>query len=68
MFNQYQSINAVQLGIEGEPIRVLILESGWATSPDMYHIIEEHGDREQSDYFFLSEEQITERYGIKLEK
>jgi hypothetical protein len=68
MFNQYQSINAVQIGIAGEPIRVLILESGWNTNPAMYHIIEEHGDQEQSDYRFLSEEQITERYGIKLEK
>ena len=64
MFDRFKSIEAVQLGISGEPIRVLILESGWKTSPAMYHVLEEHGDREQTDYYFLSAEQISTRYGV----
>lgn len=68
MFNQYQSIEAIQIGIKGEPIRVLIIESGWKTEPVWYHVIEEHGDSEHSDYKFLSEEQIFESYSIRLKK
>jgi hypothetical protein len=68
MFDQFESIEAVQLGISEEPIRVLILESGWKTSPAMYHVLEEHGDREQTDYHFLSADQISTRYGVNYPK
>jgi hypothetical protein len=68
MFDRHQSIEAIQLGINGEPIRVLIIESGWKAEPAMYHVIEEHGDREQSDYKFLSSKQIFDRYAVTLER
>jgi hypothetical protein len=49
------------LGVNDEPIAVRILESGWR---NMYHVITEYGDYEESVYSHLSKEELLEKYPI----
>lgn len=49
----------------GEPIGIHIIKSGWR-NPTMYHVLIEFGDMEQTDYHFLSNEQIEEKFAIQL--
>jgi len=51
--------------INGEPIGIHIIKSGWR-NPDLYHVIIEHGDTEQQDYLILSKEHLLEQLGISL--
>lgn len=49
-----------------EPWAIRIIKSGW-TKPQMYHVIFETGDYEQSDYLGLKTEiEIKEKWGIEL--
>lgn len=49
-----------------DPICIKIIPSGWDYGYSTYHVIIEYGDMENSDYHFLSSDQIKEKYGIDL--
>jgi hypothetical protein len=49
----------------GEPIGIHIIKSGWRF-PDMYHVLIEYGDFEQTDYQLLTREQIEGKYNLIL--
>lgn len=49
---------------EDEPIQFHIIKSGWG-NPQMFHVLFEFGDYEQTDYHFMSKEQIKERFDIE---
>jgi hypothetical protein len=51
------------LGVDGEPIAVRILESGWREQGrPMYHVLTEYGDYEETSYSHLTEEQLLDRF------
>jgi hypothetical protein len=49
-----------------DPICIKIIPSGWDYGYPTYHVIIEYGDMDNSDYHFLSSDQIKEKYGIDL--
>lgn len=55
----------VNVIVEEDPIQLHIIWSGWS-KPQMYHVIVEYGDYEQSEYFFLDAEQIKDRFQIDI--
>jgi len=51
------------LGVEGEPIAVRILESGWRDQgKPMYHILTEFGDYEETSYSHATQEQLLDLF------
>jgi len=53
--------------IKDEPIQMHIVKSGWG-KPQMYHVLVEFGDMEQTDYHFMSKEQIKERWELEFDE
>jgi hypothetical protein len=50
--------------IKDEPIQIHIIKSGWS-KPQMFHVLVEFGDIEQTDYHFMTKEQIKERWDLE---
>lgn len=62
-FNVSPTMNLV-VGINGEPIAIHLIKSGWS-NPQTYHVIVEFGDMEQTDYSgVLTMEQIEDKFGF----
>jgi hypothetical protein len=53
--------------IKDEPFQMHIVKSGWG-KPQMYHVLVEFGDMEQTDYHFMSKEQIKKRWGLEFDE
>ena len=51
-------------GTTDEPMQFHIIKSGWG-NPQMFHVLIEFGDMEQTDYHFMSKEQIKESFDIE---
>lgn len=49
-----------------EPISVRFLKSGWNYGYPAYHVIIEYGDYEQTDYRFMSADEIKESFGFDI--
>jgi hypothetical protein len=49
-----------------EPIGVRFLKSGWNYGYPTYHVIIEYGDMEQTDYLFMSADQIKESFDFDI--
>jgi len=47
-----------------EPIAVYYIKSGWDHGYPMYHVIIEYGDFEQTDYLYMSEEDLCKRFDV----
>ena len=52
-------------GVEGEPIGITIVPSGWV-NPQMYHVIVEFGDSDDWNTHFMTADQILQRFGIEV--
>lgn len=49
-----------------EPMQIHVVKSGWSR-PQMYHVLVEFGDMEQTDYHFMDSDQIKERFGVEVD-
>jgi hypothetical protein len=55
---------SLQLSYEDEPYVVRFVLSGWS-QPKLYHVIQEYGDMDQSEYAgLMTSEQIKEKFSI----
>ena len=50
-----------------EPLCIHILKSGWS-QPQLYHVLVEFGDMMETTYHTLEASQITNMFGIDIEK
>lgn len=51
---------------EGEPLAIHVVKSGWS-SPQLYHVLVEFGDRMETTYHTLEAGQISTMFGINIE-
>ncbi len=58
---------ALSFGDREEPLCIHILKSGWG-HPQLYHVLVEFGDEMQTTYHTLEASQITDMFGIDVEK
>jgi hypothetical protein len=49
-----------------EPISIRFVKSGWNYGYPTYHVIIEYGDFEQTDYRFMSADEILESFGFDI--
>jgi hypothetical protein len=49
-----------------EPISVRFVKGGWEYGYPAYHVIIEYGDFEQTDYRFMSADEIKESFGFDI--
>ena len=64
IYIQLANLFYINATINDEPIQMHIIKSGWG-NPEMFHVLVEFGDMEQTDYHFMSREQIKERFDIE---
>lgn len=50
-----------------EPIGIHIIKSGWC-NPQLYHVLIEFGDMDQTDHYLLSKEQIQEKWNLEFDE
>lgn len=53
--------------INGDPIAIKAIRSGWNYGHPTYHVITEWGDMENSDYQFLSHKELEEKLGMNID-
>jgi hypothetical protein len=51
-----------------EPIQVFLIESGWNYGYPTYHVIIEYGDFEQTDYKFMSADEVSKFLGVSVDE
>lgn len=51
-----------------EPIQVFVIPSGWVGAEPEYHVITEYGDFEHTDYAYMTESQLLNRFGLSPEE
>lgn len=49
-----------------EPISIRFVKGGWEYGYPTYHVIIEYGDFEQTDYRFMSADEIKESFGFDI--
>ena len=49
-----------------EPISIRFVKGGWEYGYPSYHVIIEYGDFEQTDYRFMSADEIKESFGFDI--
>jgi hypothetical protein len=47
-----------------EPMQVFLIEGGWKYDQPYYHVITEYGDYEESDYKFMSADEVARYLGV----
>jgi hypothetical protein len=52
--------------VQDEPISIKMIESGWNYGYPTYHVIIEYGDMEQTDYHFMSADDIKKSFGVDM--